>query len=71
MKVRDGALVTVYPLEGARVRDPRSHQVVPKDGLAVTMSSFWRRRIAEGEIAVGSSEETPVDAALDVGKDGG
>ena len=34
----------------ARVRDPATGQVVPEDGVTVEWSTYWERRLQDGDI---------------------
>jgi hypothetical protein len=40
----------VKPVEGRLVRDPVTKEPLPKSGRYVEDSSFWRRRIAKGDV---------------------
>lgn len=40
----------VRPVPGRLVRDPATMLVLPPEGLAVSDTPFWRRRIAEGDV---------------------
>ena len=40
----------VYPVEGRRVRDPATGQVVPSEGLLVPRTSYWVRRLRDGDV---------------------
>lgn len=44
-------MITVYPVpDGPQVRDPQTMQHVPAEGLAVPRSTYWLRRISEGDV---------------------
>ncbi len=46
---------------GVTVRDPVTGRNLPDEGKAVSMTSFWRRRIADGSVVeVASSKGAPV-----------
>jgi hypothetical protein len=40
----------VRPVPGRLVRDPRTMQPLPEEGLYVERTTFWRRRLAEGDV---------------------
>lgn len=42
----------------ARVRDPVTGLVVPEDGVTVEWSTYWERRLQDGEI---DKAEAPID----------
>jgi len=44
-------MITVYPVpDGPKVRDPQTLQHVPDEGLAVVRTTYWLRRINEGDV---------------------
>ncbi|MBG3875499.1 DUF2635 domain-containing protein [Desulfovibrio oxamicus] len=43
-------LITVYPVQGIKVRDPQTLQHVPDEGLEVPRSTYWLRRISAGDV---------------------
>lgn len=42
----------VKPAEGRLVRDPKSMQLVSAEGVTIRISSFWNRRIKDGDVFV-------------------
>jgi len=40
------------PVEGRLVRDPRGMRAVSLDGTIIRNSSFWNRRVNDGDIIV-------------------
>lgn len=40
----------VKPREGVRVRDPDTKQHIPVTGREVPESSYWLRRLADGDV---------------------
>ena len=46
------ARVQLRPAEGRRVRDPASGDVMPAEGMEVTMDIYWRRRLDDGDVVV-------------------
>lgn len=49
----DPDTVLLVPAEGRRVIDPATRQPVPAEGVGVPLplSTYWRRRIADGDVA--------------------
>ena len=45
-------VVYIKPIKGVLLRDPNTKTKVPTDGMSVGLSSFWRRRIADGSCVV-------------------
>lgn len=43
---------TVYPVTGRLVRHPATKQPIPAEGIEVEPDSFWRRRLADGDVSV-------------------
>lgn len=40
----------VWPAPGRRVRDPANGQLLTRRGAEVSESTFWRRRLADGDV---------------------
>jgi hypothetical protein len=40
----------IKPVPGKRVRDPDTKRVIPTEGLEVTESPYWVRRIQDGDV---------------------
>ena len=45
-------VIFVKPVDGLRVRDPKTRDLLPEHGKRVEMSSFWARRIEEKSVEV-------------------
>jgi len=56
-------LITVYPVEGIKVRDPQTTQHVPAEGLSVVRSTYWLRRINEGDVTLEKPTAKPAKTA--------
>lgn len=48
----------IKPVEGRVVRDPRTMQILPEEGRDVPDTSFWHRRIRDGDVTV---EDAPAE----------
>lgn len=44
--------VYVRPVEGRRIRDPKTAKPLPAEGGAVVWDSFWARRKRDGDVEV-------------------
>lgn len=42
----------IKPAPGVKVRDPASKLHLPVDGMEVTDSSYWQRRLAAGDVVM-------------------
>lgn len=40
----------IRPAEGRLVRDPKSKQPIPAEGAEVERSSYWLRRLKDGDV---------------------
>lgn len=56
-------LITVYPVEGIKVRDPQTTQHVPAEGLAVPRTTYWLRRISGGDVTLATPASKPAKPA--------
>lgn len=45
----------IRPAPGIKIRDPILRSYVPEEGMEVVESSFWLRRIKDGDVTVGQS----------------
>lgn len=54
-------IVHVKPVSGRRVLDPVSLRPIPADGMAVELTSYWRRRHLDGDVEL--SKNPPPDQA--------
>lgn len=43
-------MMRIKPRTGLTVRDPRTMKPLPDGGRDVTMSAYWRRRLAAGDV---------------------
>lgn len=50
-------MIFVKPVEGRRVRDPSTLQLLPAEGDSKAAISFWYRRIADGDVTLVESTE--------------
>jgi hypothetical protein len=57
--------IRVKPVDGARVRDPRTGAVIPAEGIEVTNETYWQRRLAAGDVVLDepAAEKAPRTAA--------
>lgn len=46
----------VKPAEGRAVRDPVKRTLLPADGADVTLDTFWRRRLRDGDVVEVTAE---------------
>lgn len=51
--------VHLVPVEGRSVRDPRSGNVVPAEGVTVELDRFWIRRLRDGDVTKASAAPAP------------
>ncbi len=47
------------PRAGLTVRDPVTRRLLPPEGARVYPTTFWRRRIASGDVILVKQQETP------------
>ncbi len=40
------------PVNGAKIRDPKTKEFLPEDGKRVEMTTYWNRRIQDGTVKV-------------------
>ena len=45
----------VKPADGLKILDPLRRDYLPAEGRTVTLDTYWRRRLADGDVA----EATP------------
>jgi hypothetical protein len=45
--------VFVTPIENVLVRNPKTKEIIPKEGMLVELNSFWQRRINDGSLILG------------------
>jgi len=63
--------VRVVPVEGRRVRDPRTGDLLPEQGAEVVVAGYWARRIQAGDVEVAAAKRddvTPKSAKSTGGK---
>lgn len=48
-------MTTAYliPKAGLRMRDPQTLQLLPAEGETLQLTSYWRRRINDGDVSIG------------------
>ena len=51
-------IVFVKPLEGVRIRDPKTRDVLPENGKRVELNTYWSRRIKENSVIIIESGST-------------
>lgn len=51
--------IKVKPAPDLQVRDPFTKQPLPADGAEVPASTYWLRRIKDGDVLVVSSDTKP------------
>jgi hypothetical protein len=65
----------VKPAEGARVRDPYTLEVLPARGRRVPDTSYWRRRLRDGDVRVvppvGDAAVVPGESEIGLTDDAG
>lgn len=44
--------ITVTPMEGRVIRDPKHGRIVPPEGSEVVATSYWRRLELDGDVAI-------------------
>ncbi|PCJ57851.1 MAG: DUF2635 domain-containing protein [Rhodospirillaceae bacterium] len=47
----------LIPKEGLAVRDPRGGHL-PREGRTVELTSYWRRRLRDGDVKIGRKPKT-------------
>jgi hypothetical protein len=45
-------MIFIYPSEGRTIRDPNTGDLIGPGGALVPDTSFWRRRVADGDVTV-------------------
>jgi hypothetical protein len=45
----------VKPAEGLKVRDPDTRRHLPEEGAAVPRSTYWLRRLRDGDVVAASA----------------
>lgn len=50
----------IKPASGMHVRDPATKRPLPAEGKEVRESSFWLRRLADGDVVLAQVEEPVV-----------
>jgi hypothetical protein len=56
-------LIFVRPVEGRRVKDPFTFKVLAPEGEHKPDTSFWRRRLNDGDVVLGEVKEVSAKAA--------
>lgn len=42
--------IKIKPRKGLLIRDPKTRNPIPKEGAFVVLDTFWRRRLADGDV---------------------
>lgn len=42
----------IKPNSGLVIRDPETFEILPEEGKPVDMSSFWKRRLLDGDVSI-------------------
>jgi len=56
------------PVSGRAVRDPVKRTLLPDTGAEVTLDSFWRRRLRDGDVEEVTSDTAPKITAASAAK---
>lgn len=49
-KPRERRKIFIKPADGLRIKDPETFQVLAKEGEYKTHSTYWQRRILDGDV---------------------
>ncbi len=49
--------IYVIPKPGLIVRDPLTRNALPAEGATVNENGYWRRRLRDGDISVGTAKK--------------
>ncbi len=49
--------IFIKPIEGVIVRNPKSKEILPKQGLTVDYNTYWRRRLKDGSVVISKPEK--------------
>ncbi|TKI02894.1 DUF2635 domain-containing protein [Martelella alba] len=52
----------VKPNTGRAVRDPVKGTLLPAEGAEVPDTSFWRRRLRDGDVSIAAATSAPADS---------
>ncbi len=58
----------IYPKPGKMVIDPETKREIPQDGKIVVWSSFWIKRMADGDITLDPIKPVESSESLDLEK---
>lgn len=61
--MNDDGLMYVFPVEGRIVRDPRTRQAVPREGMSVPREQHWMASLNFGDLIEG---EKPADVTAEI-----
>jgi hypothetical protein len=45
-------MVFLKPIENVLVRDPKSKEIFPQEGMLVELNTYWQRRINDGTLLI-------------------
>ncbi len=48
------------PIDGVKIRDPKTREYLPQEGRLVEMTSYWNRRIQDGTVTVSLATMSPM-----------
>lgn len=48
----------IKPNSGLVIRDPETFEILPEEGKPVDMSSFWKRRLLDGDVSIVKSNNS-------------
>jgi hypothetical protein len=54
--------VTVVPVEGRLIRDPRHGRIIPPEGAEVVRNAYWNRARAAGDVTFQGFDDAPAPA---------
>jgi hypothetical protein len=45
-------MVFLKPIENVLIRDPKSKEIFPQEGMLVELNTYWQRRINDGTLLI-------------------
>ncbi len=61
--------IFVKPEEGTLVRDPKTMEALPVNGMFVEYNSFWRRRLRDKSVVISKPEKKVIEKEEDLKED--
>ncbi len=52
----------IQPAPGLLIRDPKTKRLLPEEGLEVKESTFWLRRLKEGDVVLCAPDVLEIDS---------